>query len=112
MVEAHNRSSNNDDSGYSSFLSCIHGALFFGVPCHGMQTSAIEAMVKSQPNSSLLDSLKAESPTLQKLGRNFDREFGSGDKPKDIFYFFETKESPSARQVSVAHLTISPFESS
>jgi hypothetical protein len=110
MVEAHNRSSNNPE--YSSFLSCVHGALFFGVPCHGMQTSAIEAMVKSQPNSSLLDSLKTESPTLQKLGRNFDREFGSGDKPKDIFYFHETKHSPSARQVSVAHLTISPFESS
>ncbi|KAJ5820318.1 hypothetical protein N7474_005909 [Penicillium riverlandense] len=79
------------DPELGSFLDNLHGALFFGVPSHGMNIKALEAMIKGQPNESLVNSISYQSQTLQKLSRKFKSKFANR-KPK-IIYFYEMEPS-------------------
>ncbi|OOQ85830.1 hypothetical protein PEBR_24007 [Penicillium brasilianum] len=74
-----------------TFISNLQGALFFGVPSHGMHVEVLEGMIRGQPNEFLVKSIMYESPTLQDLSRRFKSEF-EGKKPK-IIYFYEMEPS-------------------
>ncbi|KAF7718620.1 Uncharacterized protein PECH_006351 [Penicillium ucsense] len=79
-----------------TFLSNLKGALFFGVPSHGMNIQVLEAMIRGQPNELLVRSIANDSPTLQELSRRFKATFPPG-KPK-IIYFYELELSGSPRK--------------
>jgi hypothetical protein len=74
-----------------SFIDNLHGALFFGVPSHGMNIKVLEAMIKGQPNESLVKSISYQSQTLQELSRKFKSNFANR-KPK-VIYFYEMEPS-------------------
>ncbi|KAI9688281.1 MAG: hypothetical protein M1820_010293 [Bogoriella megaspora] len=48
-------------------------AIFFGAPNGGLETTALETLVKGQPAADLVDQLKPDSPTLRDLSRDFIR---------------------------------------
>ncbi|KAH8894176.1 hypothetical protein GQ53DRAFT_744927 [Thozetella sp. PMI_491] len=72
-------------------LSRVKGAIFFGVPSTGMVTSHLLAVVKDQPNRTLLDDLSEGSPYLHKL----EKQFGgiSYDRKMRFFWGYETRKS-------------------
>ena len=77
----------------------IAGCLFFGVPSDGMNIEPLVPMVGDRPNRSLLGSLRQENSYVLKNQRT---EFASVlEKHKlEIFCFYETERSPTAREVS------------
>ena len=80
-------------------LTRIVGALFFGVPNDGMDISSLIPIVNDQPNYILLESLNAiNSQVLQLQGRSFAKFLDQ--TALNIFCFYETRESPTAAQVS------------
>lgn len=87
-----------------SFIDNLHGALFFGVPSHGMNIKVLEAMIKGQPNESLVKSISYQSQTLQELSRKFKSNFANR-KPK-IIYFYEME--PSFWPMKVCSKLVSP----
>ncbi|KAJ5908474.1 hypothetical protein N7495_001156 [Penicillium taxi] len=89
VKEALLQESDNPEPG--TIIHNLYGALFFGVPSHGMETTALEAMIRGQPNESLVRSISPESETLTDLSQKFKLRFASG-KPK-IVYFYELEES-------------------
>lgn len=80
-------------------LKRIVGALFFGVPNDGMDITSLIPIVNNQPNHFFLGSLNAiNSQVLRLQERSFAKLLDQ--MALDIFCFFETKESPTAAQVS------------
>ena len=55
---------------YSSRLP-VCAIIFFGAPHRGLQTTALETLVKSQPTEDMLRELRARSPTLNELNDKF-----------------------------------------
>ena len=55
---------------YSSRLP-VCAIVFFGAPHRGLQTTALETLVKSQPTEEMLRELRARSPTLIELNDRF-----------------------------------------
>jgi hypothetical protein len=73
----------------TSFLGLVHGAIFFGVPNQGMETAALEAAARDQPNRPLLVSLQRDSEYLTRQSRDFDAVIKYQDL--DMIYFYESK---------------------
>ncbi|EHK22131.1 uncharacterized protein TRIVIDRAFT_150386 [Trichoderma virens Gv29-8] len=73
-------------------LSLTKGAIFFGVPSHGMHISHFLAMVGSQPNQDLIRDLSSDSTYLMNLDKRF--EGISVIRQMKLFWAYETKTSP------------------
>jgi hypothetical protein len=86
-----------DDSDKAN-LKAIYGILFFGVPNQGMNIESLVPMVGDQPNRFLLESLEKTSTILRDQLRSFPKVFHFKDS--QIISFYETKQSPTAKQVS------------
>lgn len=85
-----------------SFFKNLQGALFFGVPSHGMHVEVLEGMIRGQPNEFLVKSIMYESETLQDLSRKFKSESARLDsvmKMPKIIYFYEMEPSFSPKKV-------------
>lgn len=89
------------DKKHEDLLESIYGALFFGVPSEGMEITSLIPMVADQRNQLLLLSLGTESELLRKQTRNFAKAFGSEES--EIFCYYETEMSPTAKLVSSIH---------
>ena len=83
-------------------LKSTCGALFFGVPNRGMDIESLIPIVGDQPNRALLESLGRNSEFLRAQAVNFPRVFSFTDS--QVFSFFETLESPTARLVMISML--------
>lgn len=84
----------------SDLIGLVFGTLFFGVPNDGMDIESLISMVNDQPNRFLLESLRNVNPQILTLqNRNFSKVFTQTDF--EMFCFYETKQSPTASQVSV-----------
>lgn len=55
---------------YSSRLP-VRSIIFFGAPHKGLETTALETLVKSQVTEDMIRELKSESPTLTELNDKF-----------------------------------------
>lgn len=79
----------------SKLLEAVSGAIFFGVPNHGMIISHLVALAAGRPNNFLIEQLKEEAPYLQRLEAIFDSLSQEGEKlnQKVFFWGYETKES-------------------
>ena len=55
---------------YSSRLP-VHAIVFIGAPHRGLQTMALETLVKSRATEDMIRELRAESPTLTELNDKF-----------------------------------------
>jgi alpha-beta hydrolase superfamily lysophospholipase len=79
----------------SSILSNLAGAIMFGVPSLGMHQSHLMAMVQGQSNDTLIQDLSREngSAYLRQLNKSF--EGISFTRTVQIFWAYETKESPT-----------------
>jgi len=75
-------------------LTKVNGAICFGVPSNGMATSHLLAMVKDQPNRSLVKDLSEKSEYLCDLGKQFDGI--AHNRHMKLFWAYETLESPTA----------------
>jgi hypothetical protein len=70
------------------------GSILFGVPSHGMDTTALKEMVRGQPNENLLRDLSlTDSNYLAGLKDRFFQVAISGNMT--LFWAYETKESPT-----------------
>ncbi|KAI0484176.1 hypothetical protein GGR56DRAFT_612699 [Xylariaceae sp. FL0804] len=79
----------------SILLRAVSGVVFFGVPHLGMDNSSLLAMSGGGPNRPLIEFLGTlNSQRLEKLQADFT---AAADSIR-IFVFFETKESPTAKQ--------------
>ncbi|KAL1621100.1 hypothetical protein SLS56_009305 [Neofusicoccum ribis] len=74
----------------------IRGILFFGVPSQGMDIKSLRPMVGNQPNQSLLETLGKNSDFLLSQLQRFEASFDFG--ASSVHFFFETMESPTAKQ--------------
>lgn len=83
-----------DDSHDQRMLKTVFGALFFGVPNHGMDITALGTMVRGQPNEQLVTQLGPDSDVLDRLATDFERVFNFSDSR--ILCFCETALSPTA----------------
>lgn len=82
-------------------LESIYGGLFFGVPSQGMEIASLVPMVAGQPNQALLNTLGKESQLLRNQSRDFPKAFDSKDS--EIFCYYETEMSRTAKLVSSMH---------
>lgn len=55
---------------YSSRLP-VRSIIFMGAPHKGLETTALETLVKSQPTEDIIRELRSESPTLTELNDKF-----------------------------------------
>lgn len=101
-------------SGYErehAILDKVRGAMFFGVPSHGMSVPDLFTMIGSQPNMALLDELSDQSDFLPQM----DQQFRGISKLKKLHYHwaFETKMTHrvevSRRIFSVKQLSVANF---
>jgi hypothetical protein len=89
----------SSDSDDNCNLNSVYGALFFGVPSHGMDTEALAAMVKSEPqryNLSLLNQEvghQLQSPQYEDFYKPFDFE------DLKIIQFVEMRKTPTVVEV-------------
>jgi hypothetical protein len=83
-----------------NLLRAIYGIVFFGVPHGGMDIASLIPMVGDGPNRPLVESIGASSSILDDLELNFHPSLG-GQGEKEITCFYETEQSPTARQVSL-----------
>ncbi|KAI1341261.1 hypothetical protein F5Y15DRAFT_414378 [Xylariaceae sp. FL0016] len=75
-------------------LESLAGALFFGVPNHGMVVSHLRAIADGMPNQRLVEQLRERSPYLARLEVDFSRTYEAGSLSKKLFFWgYETKES-------------------
>jgi hypothetical protein len=81
------------------FSESVHGALFFGVPNQGMETAALEKVVREQPNLSLVVSLQKDSDLVTKQSLEFNTVIHSQDL--DMIYFYEDQQSTQLAKVSL-----------
>lgn len=80
------------------FLQAVHGIAFFGVPHNGMDITSLIPMAKNV-NRGLLESLsRHNSDFLDTQRRSFRNALGE-EGEKDIFCFYETRQSPTAQEV-------------
>jgi hypothetical protein len=79
---------------YSNFFESVYGALFFGVPSQGMETAALETVMKDQANLPLVINLGKD---VQALTDQFNLVVKR--QRLHIEYFFETKETPQLEKV-------------
>ena len=94
--------SKGDEVDQCNFKS-TRGALFFGVPNHGIDNSSLISMIETQPNRDLLVSLDVESPFLKQQAESFPALFKFRDSI--IFSFYETRVSPKATVVNPFNFT-------
>jgi hypothetical protein len=78
---------------YRNFFESVYGALFFGVPSQGMESAALETVMKDQANL----------PLMGKDVQVLTDQFNSVVKRRGLHmeYFFETKETPQLEKVSL-----------
>lgn len=76
-------------------LQSLRAALFFAVPTLGMNIKSLIPIVEGKPNEDLVKSLKGTSETLRRQREPFDLASRSFSK----YWYYETKESPTARLV-------------
>lgn len=81
----------------------IAGVLFFGVPNDGMDITSLIPMVNDQPNRFLLESLSAINSQVLRIQEGSFAKFLT-QTALNIFCFYETRESPTAVQVSGSYL--------
>lgn len=81
----------------------IAGVLFFGVPNDGMDITSLIPMVNDQPNRFLLESLSAINSQVLRVQEGSFAKFLT-QTALNIFCFYETRESPTAVQVSGSYL--------
>lgn len=87
-----------DDMDKENFRS-LRGALFFGVPCQGMNIQSLIPMFPERARQALLHSLDhTNSPTLHMLGELYDRKMSSREDFQCL-NFYETMASPTAIKV-------------
>jgi hypothetical protein len=90
----------------SKLLEAISGAIFFGVPNHGMVISHLVALASGGANTYLIEDLKEGSLYLKRLEGTFEGLSRNGEKlsQKNFFWGYETKESiiPVVRLVTHA----------
>lgn len=79
----------------------IAGAIFLGVPNHGMKTSHLMNLVKDSPTESLIRSLDRDSQQLREIHERFSEQWSK--QKFEIYYGYETEESPLVVDVSSAH---------
>jgi predicted alpha/beta hydrolase family esterase len=74
-------------------LDRVRGALFFGVPSHGMTISHLLSMVGEQPNRHFVETLSENSDYLRSLDDRFSGI--SYLKGMRLFWAYETRTSPT-----------------
>ncbi|KAI1444489.1 hypothetical protein F5Y02DRAFT_427635 [Annulohypoxylon stygium] len=76
-------------------VQAISGALFFGVPNHGMVISHLLALASGQPNNVMIEQIKENAPFLDRLESKFSRllQEGYSFRHKNFFWGYETQES-------------------
>jgi hypothetical protein len=75
---------------YESFI----GALFFGVPNRGLNSTVLNAIVEGQVNERLIQSLEADSTVLKYLHQGFTTSFDN--KKYQFFSYFEKRTTIAA----------------
>ncbi|GKZ21143.1 hypothetical protein AbraIFM66951_008668 [Aspergillus brasiliensis] len=80
---------------YRRLLNAVRGAIFFGVPSQGMETSTWEAFVQEQPNEILIKALSKTSDFIPKLTKEFNEALGEHCK---FFWAYEQNQSPTVIQ--------------
>jgi hypothetical protein len=90
-----------NDKKHQGLLESIYGGLFFGVPSQGMEVASLVPMVTGQPNQALLHTLGKESQLLRNQSRDFPKAFDRKDS--EIFCYYETEMSQTAKLVSSIH---------
>ncbi|KAI0378260.1 hypothetical protein F5Y04DRAFT_284018 [Hypomontagnella monticulosa] len=72
----------------------LTGAIFFGVPNHGMEISHLRAITDGKPNRGLIKQLRCDAPFLRLLEDKFSQQVTVGRFSKMSFFWgYETKES-------------------
>ena len=84
---------------YRNFFESVYGALFFGVPSQGMETAALETVVKDQANLPLVINLRKDAQALTDQSIQFNSVICGQELHME--YFYETKESPQLGKVSL-----------
>lgn len=75
--------------GLGSLLEKVVGAIFFGVPNHGMAIEHLLSLAEGNPNHRLIEDIKPESRYLGYLGPQFEQRL-----PGKVFLWgYETQES-------------------
>ncbi|KAI5460666.1 hypothetical protein BGZ63DRAFT_488681 [Mariannaea sp. PMI_226] len=97
------KSTNEDDQ---NLIRAIYGIVFFGVPHDGMDISSLLPMVGDGPNRLLIESIgHINSQILTIQQREFHKALGDRDR-SEVFCFYETLKSPTARQAKNGHWEI------
>lgn len=81
-----------------SFFQSIYGAVFFGVPSHGLEIAALETLLEDQAKWPLASNLSEEATALAEQNIQFNSIIGN--QALHMEYFYETKGSPQRRKVS------------
>lgn len=82
-----------------SIVRAVYGIVFFGVPHDGMDTTSIIPMVGDGPNRFLVESIgRINGQILSIQRREFHDALGE-EGNSEIVCFYETKESPTAKEV-------------
>ncbi|EHK42736.1 hypothetical protein TRIATDRAFT_300808 [Trichoderma atroviride IMI 206040] len=89
--------SKSPSQGDQTLFRAIYGIVFFGVPHGGMDIASLIPMVGDGPNRPLVESIGASSSILDDLEVNFHPSLG-GQGEKEVTCFYETEQSPTARQ--------------
>ncbi|KAI1090383.1 hypothetical protein F5B19DRAFT_484569 [Rostrohypoxylon terebratum] len=76
-------------------IQAISGALFFGVPNHGMVISHLLALTSGQPNHTMIEQIEENAPYLDRLESQFSRLLQEANylRHKTFFWAYETQES-------------------
>jgi hypothetical protein len=87
----------DDEADYKNFSESLYGAIFFGVPSQGMETAALESVVKDQANLPLIINLRRDVNALTHQSKSFNKIL----KKRHIHmeYYYEKKESPQMHKV-------------
>lgn len=99
------RSEDNDDT---KVVQAVYGVVFFGVPHDGMDIGSLIPMVGDGLNRFIVESMShINSQILTIQQREFVKAFGP-EGNVDVVCFYETMASPTAQQVSVPIVCLSP----
>jgi hypothetical protein len=99
------RSASDDDQ---RLIQAVFGVVFFGVPHDGMKIESLIPMVGDGPNRFLIESLShVNSQILTVQRRDFENALGEKGY-SEVFCFYETLKSPTAKQVRMLdnHLSV------
>lgn len=86
---------NSSRPDFQVLARAVHALRFFGVPHAGMNIGALMAAAEGRWNAEFIASLGSESPVLDTLRNDFDRL----DMASKSFCYYETKVSPTLKQV-------------